>query len=163
MKKSLVLLIGFMILVFSGCVTQQPLDIEAEKAKVEIVLDQHIQLLKTEDMELLTAIYAHDPDMINIGTDATERIVGWEELKDLMQQQFDMTETNSVGVRERVIHIHTSGSVAWFSEILDWELTFNEETIEMEGLRATGVLDNRGGNWLLVQVHYSVPTNSEEG
>ena len=47
--------------------------------------------------------------------------------------------------------------MAWFSELLDWQVTAGGERVALEGMRFTGVLEKRNGNWMIVQMHVSVP------
>ncbi|MDA3860033.1 MAG: nuclear transport factor 2 family protein [Melioribacteraceae bacterium] len=155
MKKIIALLIGVFFMAISGCAPN--VDINVEETKVKVVLDQLIKSSETKDMELTSKIYAHDSDMIIIGTDGGEYIVGWNALKDLLEKQFAGTESSKLSVKNQVIKVHDSGMVAWFSELIDWDITFEGKTDKMEGLRTTGVLEKRNGNWVIVQLHYSVP------
>ncbi len=155
MKNLIILVMGAAFLMMSNC-TQQ-VDIAAEKAKVNTVLDQVIQMMETEDLDLFSRLFAHDPDMVCFGTDAGERIVGWEALKTVMQTQFAATENSKLSVTDRVIKVHNSGEVAWFSEIIDWNMLSEGQTMELKGLRGSGVLEKQNGNWVVIQLHYSVP------
>ncbi len=160
MKNIITIIAVAVILLATGCTPR--VDIEAEKTKVKAVLDQLIEASENGDMELLSKIYAHDPDMVNFGTNADERIVGWEKLKKLMQEQFDSTGSSKLSVSDQVIKVHESGKAAWFSEIIDWDLEFRGEAVSLTGLRATGVLEKRNEAWVIVQLHYSVPAADQE-
>ncbi len=161
MKKFVLLLVVGSLLLICGCTDsdedEMVLDLNAETEEVKAVLDLYIQATETEDIELFSSINAHDSGMVNFGTEATERIVGWDSLKESMEAQFAATENSNLTVRDQVIKVHSSGQVAWFSQIIDWELVFEGQEMTMEGLRATGVLEKRNGNWIFVQMHYSVP------
>ena len=159
MKNIITFVMGLVILLVVSCV--QKIDIEAEKTSVKSVLDQFIQASETGDMELLSKVYAHDSDMVIFGTHANERIEGWDNLKKLMQQQFDSTGSSMYAVKNQVIKVHESGKAAWFSEIIDWELEYQGELVSMAGLRVTGVLEKRNGAWVIVQLHYSVPADDQ--
>lgn len=134
-----------------------PVDLEAAKAAVNTVLDQFVQLVDTEDLELFSRIIAHDPDMVNFGTDAAERWVGYEPAEAALKRQFESVEESQGTTRERVIVVHRSGEVAWWSELRDWKGKAQGESFSQEGVRLTGVLEKRNGNWIIVQVHASVP------
>lgn len=157
--KNFILIVTVAFLMMSACT--QKVDLETEKVKVKVVVDQLIQVLETEDVELLSKITAHDVDMVNFGTDVTERIVGWEALKELMQKQFATSETSKLSVKDQVIKVHDSGKVAWFSEIIDWDIISQGQAVKLKGLRATGVLEKRNGNWVYIQLHYSVPVGEQ--
>ncbi|MGD8777924.1 MAG: nuclear transport factor 2 family protein [Ignavibacteria bacterium] len=158
MKKIVAFLMGVFFLVNSSYA--QKVDMEIEKQNVKAVLDQFIKASETENMELLSKVYAHDPDMVVFGTEAGERIVGWDSLKAVMEKQFAATENSKFSIRDQVIKVHVSGTAAWFSELIDCEIVSEGETTNMEGLRATGVLEKRNGNWVIVQIHYSIPVES---
>lgn len=154
MKRSVSLLVAA-VLALGACAPQ--VDLESEEAAVKTVLDQIPQVLATEDMELFSQLVAHDPDIIIFGTDAAERWVGYEAFKEAMEAQFAAVEESQLALRDRVIRVHSSGAVAWFSEVWDWDVTVAGEAVSIEGMRVTGVLEKRNGSWVLVQWHGSIP------
>ena len=136
-------------------------DIEAEKAKVKLVVDQFEQFWETGNMELFSRIIAHDADMVNYGTDATEYFVGWEELKEAVEKMLPSLENTKITVRDQVIKVHPSGNVAWFSQVWDWDLAVEGKPVHSEDQRLTGVLEKRNEKWVFVQFHNSVPVSGE--
>jgi len=156
MKKGFVIFFGAAFLMLSACIQTPKVDLEAEKAQVKKVVDQIAQAMEAEDMEAISAIVAHDADMVNFGTDAAERWVGWEALKASIEQQFSAFDNQQVGVRDQVIKVGSGGNTAWYSEIMDWSLDAGGEMISLEGMRATGILEKRDGKWTIVQMHFSV-------
>lgn len=156
MRHSFVLLfLGAALWVIGACAPG--VDIESEKEAVRAVLDQWRQMWDTEDMDAVSQLMAHDTDMVTFGTDAVERWVGWEALKESVQQHFDALENVKISASNQVIKVHESGQVAWFSLIMDWSLTAEGQLVTIDGLRLTGVLEKRNGNWVFVQFHASVP------
>ena len=155
MRRIILFVVGAFFIAIS--IYPQNVDMEFEKKKVKVVLDQLIKASETKDMELLSKIYGHDSDIVIIGTDADERIVGWEKLKEVMEKQFAGTESSKLSVMNQSIKVHNSGMVAWFSELINWEITFKGKTDKIEGLRTTGVLEKRDGDWIIIQLHYSIP------
>ena len=155
MKNLFILFVVIVFLILSACT--QKVDLEAEKAQVKTVVDQFKQAFETNNMELFSKIYAHDPDMVIIGTDSAEYWVGWEPLQVSVEKQFASYETKKLSVRKQVIKVHVSGKVAWFSEIWDWDLLAQSEAVNLLGIRLTGVLEKRNGGWVIVQAHVSVP------
>jgi len=145
--------------IFSSC--EIKVDIESELEEVNIVVDQLKQMLETEDIDLLSKIFAHDADMVSFGTDAAERIVGWEALKELMQKQFAAIEDSKLTVKDQVIEVNKYGKTAWFSEVVDWDVVAQGEPANLQGLRFTGVLEKRNGKWVIVQFHASVPVSGQ--
>lgn len=134
-------------------------DFEAEKAKVKSVVDQFAQFWETKDMVLFSRIMSHDADMINYGSDVPEHFVGWQALKVSVEKMLPSFKNTKITVKDRVIKVHPSGIVAWFSQVWDWDLEFEGKPIQNHGQRLTGVLEKRNGNWVFVQFHNSVPVS----
>lgn len=159
MKSYIVLIVIIFLWVLSGCA--QRVDIDAEKEEVNKVLDQEIQVWETEDMDLLSGIFAHDSDMVTFGTEAGERIVGWQALEDAMHKQFEATDSSKLSASDRSVKINPTGNTAWFSELISWQLVSGGEKMNLKGLRGTGVLEKRNGKWVIVQLHYSLPSDGK--
>jgi ketosteroid isomerase-like protein len=136
-------------------------DLEAEKAAVKTLVDEWMHCFETEDIETFSNLIAHDPDLVNFGTDAAERWVGWEALRDSVQKQFESTENVIVSTKDQVIFVHKAGEVAWFSMLVDMEGIAQGEPFRQEGMRLTGVLEKLDGNWVVVQIHASVPVSGQ--
>ena len=168
MKKLLTIISLVFLLCFTfSCqqgeeVAEEPaVDVEAEKARVKTALDQWIQAIETEDTELMSKVFAHDSDLVMIGTDPAEYFVGWEALREILQRWFETTDSVDLSVRNQAIKVHKSGEVAWFSQLIDWKVIAPEE-FTYEGIRVTGVLEKRNDNWVFVQSHSSVPATTVE-
>jgi uncharacterized protein (TIGR02246 family) len=171
MKKLLLIVPLVFLLCFAfGCQKQAEevaeeakpvVDIEAEKTAVKTLIDEWLHCFETEDTETFSNIIAHDPDMVNFGTDAAERWVGWEALQDSVQKQFESTENVIVSTKDQVIFVHKAGEVAWFSLLVDMEGLAQGEPFSSEGMRLTGVFEKRDGNWVVVQIHGSVPVSGQ--
>ena len=126
----------------------QQVDIEKEKASVERVIGQFLESWKTGDVELFSRIMAHDPGMLNFGTDAAELWVGWEPLLESIRKQMETFKDVVVSVSKQAISVHESGSVAWFATVLDWKMVASGKPVEIQGSRFSGVLEKRNGNWM---------------
>jgi ketosteroid isomerase-like protein len=159
MKHFIVLLIVATQITIIGCT--KPVNPEMEKTAVKSVVDQFVKGLETEDIDLIANIMAHDDDMVNFGTDAAERWVGWPVLKESIEKQFASFDSTKLTVRDQVIKVNASGNTAWFSELLDWKMVAQGQPVSLNGSRLTGVLDKRNGNWLCVQFHVSVPESGQ--
>ena len=159
MKHPFIFFFLIMFLITAGCT--QTIDIESEKSRVKTVVDHFEQVWETEDMELFSRIIAKDADMVNYGTDAAERFVGWEELKKAVEQMFPSFENINLTVKNQVIKVHPAGKVAWFSEIVDWDLVAEGQPARIDGCRFTGVLEKRNNDWVFVQFHNSVPVSGQ--
>lgn len=147
-------------LTLAGC-APEAVDLTSEQIAVKSVVDDFGTVLNTKDMDLFSRIMAHDSDMVAFGTDASERWVGYDAIRDAVQAQLAAFDAVSLAVRDQVIHVHPSGLVAWFSEVTDWRITQGEDQIDLQGVRVTGVLEKRDGNWVFEQFHTSVPVEGQ--
>jgi len=136
-------------------------DIEAEKANVKSVIGMINTSFETEDMEMLSKCFSHDPNMVAFGTDAAERWVGWTAFAEAQQQFFDAQEESVMTIRDVDIKVHMTGEVAWFSYLLDWKGKAMGEPFDFEGARMTGVMEKQNGNWVVVQLHGSIPVSGQ--
>ena len=134
-----------------------PVDLVAEQLAATGVVDQFMQMWVEEDMDLQSRIFAHDRDMVSFGTDAAEIWVGYDALRQSLETQFASYESTQVSVRDQVVKVGASGDVAWFSELADVQVTAGGESVSVDGMRFTGVLEKRNGAWVIVSIHGSVP------
>ncbi len=128
-----------------------------EKNNVKKTVDEFALFWETHNMELLSKIMAHDPDIVNFGSDASEHFIGWNMFKEAVEKMLPSLQETKISVSDQVIKMAPSGDVAWFSEIWNWDLKINNEPVQMYGQRLTGVLEKRNGKWVFVQFHNSVP------
>jgi ketosteroid isomerase-like protein len=160
MRSFSIYLISAMVLI-AGCTTAQKANVGAEKAQVKEVLNEYQQAFESGDTTLFFRIMAHDSDMVNFGTDAAERWVGWSEIKQSAKLQMATFHNTSLVISDQVIHIAPTGNIAWFSEVGDLKTTVGDQPVEVKGMRVTGVLEKRAGEWLFVQIHHSVPVSGQ--
>lgn len=154
------LFVFFLSVIIIGC-TQKQADIEAEIPKVKETVDKFALVMETENIQMFESIIAKDEDMVNYGTDAAERWVGFTAFKEAIQKHFDGFENSKLTVSNQTINVHSSGEVAWFTQIVDWNLVAGGTPLNIEGIRITGVLEKRNENWVIVQFHGSVPVQGQ--
>ena len=127
------------------------------EAAAEAVVAQLWRAFEIQDLDLLSQVMAHDSNMIIIGTDAAERWVGYEPFIAAEEKMFASFDFERLSIHDQVLTVHESGHVAWFSAIVDGEVTVGERHQSVGGIRITGVLEKRGPGWVIVQYHSSVP------
>lgn len=132
-----------------------------EKAEVEAAIERFFQAMDAQDMETMSALIAHDAEMVHFGTDAAERWMGWAALKEATEEQFEALESYSTSVRDQVIKVGPSGRVAWFSQVIDARVETEHGTYRMDDARLTGVFEKRDERWVFVQSHLSIPVSGQ--
>lgn len=164
MKKFVSLILLGLLLV--GCQQatnnkQEVIDLEKEKEKIALVLEKYVIANEKQDIDLVHEIWAAEPDIVVIGTNSDEKIIGWDAIKNVLQRQFDSFEDTYISVHDQVVEINDSGNTAWFSEILNYNYIYQGDAVQYEGLRFTGVLEKSNGDWFIVQSHMSIPGSTE--
>ena len=163
--KKLFFIAAIMSIAFMGCTVESEtaiVDLDAEKAAVEAVLEQYIVANMEQDFNLIVQIWEPDERVILIGTESHERLVGWDNIEKAYKNQYGAYSETFIVVSDQMIRVDKSGTIAWFSESLKYNFIYNEKARSFSDIRFTGVLEKLNGKWLLVQGHLSVPTELEK-
>ena len=134
---------------------------EQPEADLTVAVDQFMDAFEKESVEMFESIMAKDPDMVTFGTDASERWVGFDAVRDSFAKQVGAFEVEKIDTKDQVIKTAISGKVAWFSQIVDWQIASNGNSQTISGVRVTGVLEKRGPVWKIVQFHTSAPIEGQ--
>ena len=147
-------------LCLTACTSGSNVEAEAEVAKT--VVDDFWRAIRDQDVDLLSRVIATDDELIVFGTDAQERWVGSSAFVSAEEQMMQAFDVESLNRREETLQIHSRGGVAWFSTVFDIEISVDGELASLEGLRTTGVIEKRDGDWVIVQAHTSVPVSGQQ-
>ncbi|MGB8657112.1 MAG: nuclear transport factor 2 family protein [Candidatus Zixiibacteriota bacterium] len=134
---------------------QQKVDIEAEKAAIRVVLDNYVTSIENEDMGLYAKVMAHDPDMVNFGTEASERIVGWNALEKLIEAQNASLTGTKITVSDVTIKLAPGTRFAWATSLWNVKATLAGQWFELP-VRCTWILEKQRTGWVIVHFHKSV-------
>lgn len=137
----------------------QQLEIEA----VSTVLERYIIGNETKQMELIRKVWAPDPDIMVFGTDSDERLMGWDAIRQAVEEQFRQFEDTYIAMNDLLIKVNETCNTAWFSANLHYNYVAAGKAVSYEGLRFTGVLEKRQGQWYIVQSHISIPADAKQG
>lgn len=135
----------------------EPVDFDKERSEIKNVLEKYVIANENEDFSIIEEIWMPADDIILIGTDSDETLIGWEQIRDAIQHQYVNFENTLISVSDQWIKINETGNTAWFSEVLSYNFIYNAEAMSFEGIRFTGVLCQKEGKWKLVQGHLSIP------
>jgi ketosteroid isomerase-like protein len=154
MKTSLwVVLCASLLVVAAGC--REAGRTEADKAAIKAVLDSYITSIENEDMGLYSKIIVHNPDMVNFGTAASERIVGWEPLRKLIEAQNAALSGTKITQSDVTITLAPEGRFAWATSSWIFKATMEAQTMELP-VRCTWILEKRDKEWVIVHFHKSI-------
>lgn len=146
-----------------SCMNNEPkaIDLKAEVFQIKSVLEKYVIANENQDFELIQKIWAADDNIIMIGTDSDERLVGYEQIQKAIKHQFKEFQETYITVSDQIIRINETGNTASFSELLAYNFIYKEEAKSYNGMRFTGVLEKIEGKWMLVQGHLSIPAEVE--
>ena len=126
-----------------------------ERAVIEKAIHDSIGWALTKDRPLLEGVMAHDQRLLIVNPDS-ETTRGWEQF----QKGFDFWmdprfKATHLDIRELRLDLSRSADVAWWSCVLDDLGEWDGRPIGWKDTRWTGVLEKRGGRWLITQMHFS--------
>ncbi len=134
--------------------------IDKTTTPIKEVLDQLLIAQEKGSLSDFSACFAHDDNIVNIGTEIDEIWYGWDEFYSWMSQVIKFKPDYSITSKDTRIQLNSNQDVAWYSQLLDTCFETKGEPFRIEGFRHTGVLEKRNNKWLIVQSHISVPENS---
>jgi len=141
------------LMLVMGC--QKAVDIAAEKSAIKAILDSYIISIEKEDIELYGKIFDHNPDMVNFGTGAKERIVGWDILKNVIEAQNAALSETKIMQSDVTINVSEDGKFAWATSLWDFKATMEAQVMQMP-VRCSWILEKRSNDWKIVHFHKSV-------
>ena len=153
MRKLFIILVGLASMITMSC--QQKVDIEAERSAINTVLHSYILSIENEDIELYGKIFMHDSDMVNFGTGANERIVGWDALRKVIEAQNAALSETKITQSDVTINVSPEGQFAWATCLWDFKSTMEAQVMQLP-VRCSWILEKRSKDWEIVHFHKSI-------
>jgi ketosteroid isomerase-like protein len=138
-------------------IVRATVNVEAEKAAIKSVLDNYVTSVEKADMGLYAKTVAHDPGMVNFGTAASERIVGWDALREVMEAQNAALSGTKIAASDVTVNVSSEGRFAWATSLWEFKATMGGQAIALP-VRCTWILEKRETGWVVVHFHKSVGT-----
>lgn len=135
-------------------------DFAQEKAKVTELLDLLASSTESGNIEMIEKIWLDSDDVILIGTENDEKLVGWDQIKAAIEGQASSLEETLISITEQNVWFDRDARTAWFFEELNYNFIYNNRAMSLDGIRFTGVFfKTDAGDWKLVQGHLSMPVS----
>jgi ketosteroid isomerase-like protein len=129
--------------------------IAAETTAIKSVLGDYVTAVENGDLGLYSKIVSHDSDAVHFGTDASERIVGWDALKKAMDSQFAALKETKIVASDVTVKVVPGGRFAWAASLWDFKAKMGEQAVAFP-VRCSWVLEKQGSRWVIVHFHKSV-------
>ncbi|HUV01974.1 MAG TPA: nuclear transport factor 2 family protein [Desulfobacteria bacterium] len=126
------------------------------EAEIKAVLERMAEAYQNNDVDAVMGCYAPDPGVVSIGTGNDEKYIGPEQLRQAYERDFAQSESVSMTFDWLSVSIAAAGNVAWVASDITVHVLVSGKDLTFSG-RLTGVMENRDGNWLIVQGHFSLP------
>jgi hypothetical protein len=128
-----------------------------DRKEIARVVGNSITWALDKNSDLLFSSVAQDSSFFIFHPDSASTIVGFDAFKKMVNDFFmqDGFKATGSAIRDMRIDISRSGSVAWYSAILDDFGEWNGKPTAWRNTRWTGVLEKRDGKWVIVQMHFS--------
>ncbi len=123
------------------------------------VLNKYTEAYSKKDIKGVLSLLTQDPDMTFVGTDVNEKCTGPNQLRKLIERDFNIVDDLSWKWGEEPL-ISMAGNVAWVTTDCSVRVTIQGEPLDLP-LRITAVMENRNNKWLIAQWHNSVPVIRE--
>jgi ketosteroid isomerase-like protein len=163
--RSIAISAGVVLALVTGAsLAGQGTDRTRDRAVVEQTIRDSIGWALTKDRALLERVITHRADLFIFHPDSKSTVVGWEAFAKNFSFWLDPRfKATSFDVRELRVTFAGSGSVCWFSAVLDDLAEWDGKPTGWKDTRWTGVLEKRDGNWVIVQMHFSFASDRPPG
>jgi ketosteroid isomerase-like protein len=163
MKKIMFIAALLSMFAFMACQStkksEPEVNVKKETDAVKLVLEKYALANENQDMNMIEEIWCPSENIVSIGTETTERLMGFSEIRSAIQRQFENFSETFISYRDQLIELSDDGKTAWFSQTMNYNFIYDGEAHSYKNLRYTGVLTKRDGKWKIVQTHLSVPYN----
>jgi len=134
----------------------------SEEAEIAQAIRDTIGWAMTKDFDLLYSRVVQDDSFFIFHPDAGSTIVGFDAFRDHVERLFTgpSFKATRYEVKDLRISVSSSGTVAWFSCLLDDFGEWDGREMGWSNARWTGVLEKRDGAWVSAQMHFSLPADS---
>jgi uncharacterized protein (TIGR02246 family) len=129
------------------------------EAEVVNIVKQGLEAFTKRDLDAVLAFFAPDPDVIVIGTGGDEKGVGLGEIRKILGRAFAQFEEASFKFGWH--SVSAADSVALLAADVTLYVKTGDRQIT-EQIRLTVVLEQRGGRWLIIQWHDSLPAAGQK-
>src|SRR5262245_33540005 len=128
------------------------------EAEVTRVLSRMVEAARSSDVEAAVALFANDPDVFLQGTGLDEARTGLAAIREQIER--DLTQADALSWTMLPQSISSAGSIAWTAGDVLIRVTMGDKTLEIPH-RLTTVLERRGGEWVVLQMHLSVANGAQ--
>jgi len=110
----------------------------------------------------MSGLFRRGRPLLVFGPRARDFYEEWGSLKTALEEAFCLLDKTEITVVSRSVSLRR-GDTALFSELLSVAGTYGAAPFSAGNVRLSGVLEKRGGVWVTVHMHVSLPSPGGEG
>ena len=129
---------------------------------VKVVLEKYTRACNSKDLDSISQVFSHDPDIVLMGTYLPTRCVGWNNVAAWYKELFSSSGKFTIQHRNIEIKVLPSGSSAFLLCDQDGNGNYKGKEYSFEGVRTTWVLVKQKGQWRVVHAHWSLPADPNQ-
>ncbi|HMK35827.1 MAG TPA: nuclear transport factor 2 family protein [Desulfomonilaceae bacterium] len=152
--------VGLLVILLVAFATQGAIAADpAVEREVKAVLDAYASAFGKKDVSAIMALIAPDQNVVFIDSEVELPFSGMEKIKESYTRDFSRMESGSLTYSNT--SVGSKGDVAWFATGITATVVVDKESMSVPA-QWSGVLEKRGGKWLIVQSHFSFPAPDEQ-
>tara|TARA_Y100001934_G_C12056827_1_gene633390 strand:- start:202 stop:723 length:522 start_codon:yes stop_codon:yes gene_type:complete len=150
MKKIIYIL---SIIFISSCSNNQ-VNLQNINEDATSFVESQFNFFVSSSIEEAKAVFADDA--VCFFTDKAEYLKGWSEIEPNLIAQLEVIKDVSFSMRDLKITLSDDGTMASYTQIIDFAFSVNGEKGEIKDVRNTGVIKKINGSWKISHIHTSI-------
>lgn len=126
---------------------------ENQLSEINTFIDTQWDFMSNSSIEEAKATFYDE--MTLIGTDKAEYYTSWSAMEASIEAQTQIADPK-FEQRNRRVFVSDDGTMASYTEIIDFSFSIDGSTNTIKDVRSSGVIKKIGGEWKIVQIHTSV-------
>ena len=126
---------------------------ENQLSEINAFIDTQWDFMSNSSIEEAKATFYDE--MTLIGTDKAEYYTSWSAMEASIEAQTQIANPK-FEQRNRRVFVSDDGTMASYTEIIDFSFSIDGSTNTIKDVRSSGVIKKIGGEWKIVQIHTSV-------
>jgi len=150
--KNIILTFLFTSLLLVSC-NDAPVNLEVANDEAKAFISSQFDFFTNSSLEEAKATFASDA--VLIGTDEAEFFSGWDQIEPSIKGQLAI-KNPKFNTRDLNMVMSSSGDMASYTQLLDFNFIIGEEPGEINNVRNSGVIKKIQNEWKVVQIHWSI-------
>lgn len=132
--------------------------LERIEEEITKVTEKLAEAYEKKDVDTVLSFFAPDPNVVIYGTGVDEKRIGLDEIRAQFERDFAQAEAGSFEYDWK--SISGSDPFAWLAADVTFKTTIQGQEMTLKG-RLTSLFEKREDKWLILQMHFSIPSSGQ--